>query len=98
MEACIAAAASFVLCPCCVGKMSSNAFDPYKFNATGENGGRIHYPRSSAVGTVIGSAEFDSMACAGDYAERDYLNGSRGTLRRLCKCWLEGKTDTCEWL
>ena len=35
MEASIAAGASFILCPCCVGKLSSAAHDPYKVRRRG---------------------------------------------------------------
>ena len=89
MEACLAAGASFVLCPCCVGKLSSSAFDPYKFNATGDNLGRICYPRSAEVRNVVSAADYDAIATAGDFAEREQLMGPRGAMRRLCKCWLE---------
>jgi hypothetical protein len=54
----------------------------WQFNATGGNFGRIGYPRSAAISAVVGGEEYDAMACAGDFAERDQLNGARGTLRR----------------
>lgn len=89
MLACVRAGARFVISPCCVGKLSSATLDPYKFNATGQNAGRVSYPRSTAVAAVVGTVAYDAIACAGDFAEKSQLVGARGALRRLCKCWLE---------
>ena len=156
MRACVEAGARFVVSPCCVGKLSGSALDPYKFNATGGNVGRIAYPRSKAVAAVLdtqarwrsptrrprqrqspathssrgprtehgvslgsraelrpawapavqprslseappnapvplrfGHQAYDSVACAGEFAEKDQLTGARGALRRMCKSWLE---------
>jgi len=89
MRACVEAGARFVVSPCCVGKLSGSALDPYKFNATGGNVGRIAYPRSKAVAAVLDTQAYDSVACAGEFAEKDQLTGARGALRRMCKSWLE---------
>ncbi|KAL1502969.1 hypothetical protein AB1Y20_011040 [Prymnesium parvum] len=86
MDVCIAASARFVLCPCCVGKLSRSASDPYKPNGTDS---RVSYPRSAAVASCVSSEEYDALACAGDFADSEQVSGRRGALRRLCKAWLE---------
>ena len=89
MRACVNAGARFVVSPCCVGKLSAKSLDNYTFNATGANCSRISYPRSKAVAAVLDTAAYDSVACAGEFAEKDQLTGARGALRRVCKSWLE---------
>ena len=37
----------------------------------------------------MNTADYDAIATAGDFAEREQLQGARGAMRRLCKSWLE---------
>ena len=38
---------------------------------------------------ALATQAYDSVACAGEFAEKDQLTGARGALRRMCKSWLE---------
>mmetsp|Transcript_17494 Transcript_17494/g.52859 ORF Transcript_17494/g.52859 Transcript_17494/m.52859 type:complete len:326 (-) Transcript_17494:195-1172(-) len=68
MDACIRAKASFVHCPCCIGKLSSKRKNNVTFNSTGCPGNRITYPRSQALGRVLDAESFDDLARAADFA------------------------------
>ena len=77
MRACVEAGARFVVSPCCVGKLSGAALDPYKFNATGGNFGRITYPRSQAVAAVLDTV----VGQRGQHAPSSAAAGRAGHLR-----------------
>jgi hypothetical protein len=73
LDKCIEKQASFLLCPCCVGKIS-----PSVRNCT--------YPRSTAFKTVLSEAEYLSVAKAGDFGESETESGGP---KRLCKSLIE---------
>ena len=46
-------------------------------------------PTPADVAASWAMQAYDSVACAGEFAEKDQLTGARGALRRMCKSWLE---------
>ena len=89
MQACVAARARFVVCPCCTGKLSAERRDVYRYAVTGDNKARVRYPRSSAVAATLSEEEYNFLVCAADVSDAGLLRGPRGVLRRLCKAYLE---------
>ena len=90
LQACVAARARFVVCPCCTGKLSASRRDNYRQRATnGSEAPRVQYPLSATFETTLTAEQYDHLACAADVSDAFLLDGPRGLLRRLCKAYLE---------
>ena len=55
-------AAAIVVAPCCVGKLSGNAFNPDVYNATGQNEATVSYPQSAVFGKILSSCSGESSS------------------------------------
>ena len=82
MEACVAARARFVICPCCVGKMKNSRHNNVTFRSTGTNANRVAYPRSAQFAETLGTSAnspancsancstlYDALATAADFSD-----------------------------
>jgi hypothetical protein len=103
---------SIVVAPCCVGKLSSSANNPYVYQASGSNFATIRYPQSTIFRTYVQQADdWNALAQAADFGdtntnvENDYsLSIQNGTydltgqhrMRKMAKSLLE--TDRCLYL
>jgi hypothetical protein len=90
LRACGVAKASFIVSPCCVGKLSRKRHNPYIYHATTSNEPTISYPQSQVYCKYISSSEgFDALAKAADYSEMKDMRTSRNASRRTAKALLE---------
>jgi len=90
LRACGTAKASFIVSPCCVGKLSKQKRNPYVYHATSSNEATISYPQSKIFcQTITSSEKFDTLAKAADYSEMKDIRTSRGATRRTAKALLE---------
>lgn len=98
-----AQAAAIVVAPCCVGKLSSKAFNPDVYHATGHNHATVTYPQSDVFCRLISSTstttstdnndkqqdDWNVLAKAADYSNEDEFGTSRNASRRTAKALLE---------
>ena len=81
--------ASFVVAPCCVGKLASTVRDPYLYRATAtDNLRQIQYPQSSLLRPILSIDQFDALARAADISTVSQKTPSQAT-RRVAKTILE---------
>jgi len=98
-----AQAAAIVVAPCCVGKLSSAAFNPDVYHATGHNDATVSYPQSDVFCRLISSTptttnagkndkqqeDWNALAKAADYSNENEFGTSRNASRRTAKALLE---------
>ena len=90
-------ASSIVVAPCCVGKLSGNAFNPDVFHATGQNMATVSYPQSKLFRTILATdqpgyktqQDWNALAKAADYSDETEFRTSRNASRRTAKALLE---------
>ena len=81
--------ASFVVSPCCVGKLASSVRDPYLYRATAtDNLRQIQYPQSSFLRPILSIDQFDALARAADISTVSQKTPLQAT-RRVAKTILE---------
>ena len=101
-KACLNKAASIIVAPCCVGKLSNNAFNPDVFHATGQNEATVSYPQSALFGNILRGKgyetqqDWNALAKAADYSDETEFRTSRNASRRTAKALLE--TDRRHYL
>ena len=83
LNACVAARASFVFSPCCVGKMRSSRMQwaDKEHREAQTTAGSVEYPRSAAMRALLNVNSFDALATAGDYSDPLSLGTKRGAER-----------------
>ena len=90
LRACGVAKASFIVSPCCVGKLNRKRRNPYIYHATTGNEPTISYPQSQVYCRYVSSSEgFDALAKAADYSEMKDMRTSKNASRRTAKALLE---------
>ncbi len=90
-------AAAIVVAPCCVGKLSGNAFNPDVFHATGQNNATISYPQSQTFQKILSEnqpgykiqQDWNALAKAADYSDETEFRKARNATRRIAKALLE---------
>ena len=90
-------AAAIVVAPCCVGKLSANAFNPDVFHATGQNEATISYPQSQTFQKILSEnqpgykiqQDWNALAKAADYSDETEFRKARNASRRIAKALLE---------
>jgi len=93
LRACGGQQASFIISPCCVGKLNRYKSNPYIYHATSTNEPTISYPQSSIVCQSLqqqdSSEKFDILAKAADYSDMNDMRTCRNATRRTAKSLLE---------
>jgi Methyltransferase domain len=101
---------AIIVAPCCVGKLSTTAQNPYTYQATGSNVSTVVYPQSSIFrGLIQHVDDWNALAEAADYGDTsiDYDKSMEGrnkgrvwmyqnSIRHMAKTLLE--TDRCHYL
>lgn len=97
-------AAAIVVAPCCVGKLSADAFNPDVYHATGQNEATVSYPQSAQFGKILSCGgnnnttttpgykiqqDWNALARAADYSNETEFRTSRNASRRTAKALLE---------
>lgn len=90
-------AAAIVVAPCCVGKLSANAFNPDVYHATGQNHATISYPQSQSFQKILSDnqpgykiqQDWNALAKAADYSDETEFRKARNASRRIAKALLE---------
>jgi hypothetical protein len=83
--------------PCCVGKLSANAFNPDVYHATGQNEATVSYPQSQQFSRLLSEGvpgyktqqDWNALAKAADYSDETEFRTSRNASRRIAKALLE---------
>ena len=90
LRACARVGASFVICPCCVGKLHRNRQNPYIYHATAGNAPTISYPQSTVVSQCLQEKDlWNDLVRAADYSDVMQVRTSRNATRRTAKALLE---------
>ena len=89
LRACGENGASFVVCPCCVGKLNRQKSNPYIFHATAADIPTVSYPQSQVFRNLLTSEEFDILAGAGDYSDYNDMHTCKYATRRTAKGIIE---------
>jgi ectoine hydroxylase-related dioxygenase (phytanoyl-CoA dioxygenase family) len=63
--------AAIIVCPCCVGKLSSTAHNPYVYQSTGQNVATIEYPQSTIFRRILKSGRGGSQSDGSKNDEHD---------------------------
>ena len=100
-----AEAASIIVAPCCVGKLSKKVLNPDVYHATGQNNATVTYPQSDLFCKLISSTttkddnndnnneqqeeDWNALAKAADYSNENEFGTSRNASRRTAKALLE---------
>lgn len=89
LRACGDNGASFVVCPCCVGKLNRQKSNPYIFQATAAHDPTVLYPQSQAFRSILVPEQFDVLAKAGDYSDYSDMHSCKYASRRTAKSIIE---------
>jgi predicted RNA methylase len=89
LRACGKTKSNFIVSPCCVGKISSDNKNSYKYWSSGGDP-EITYPQSTLFCSVITENDkFDALAKAADYSEMTDMRTNKNATRRAAKALLE---------
>jgi len=90
LRACARVGASFVVSPCCVGKLHRQRMNPYIYHATAGNVPTISYPQSTIVQGCLREEDlWNDLAKAADYGDLMEVRTPRNATRRTAKALLE---------
>lgn len=91
LRACAKVGASFVISPCCVGKLHRQRLNPYIYHATAGNVPTISYPQSTIVQECLRQQEdlWNDLVKAADYSDLQQVRTPRNATRRTAKALLE---------
>lgn len=74
IDQCLSVGATFVVAPCCVGKVQRST---------------LHYPRSKRMGKLLSRNSYDILASAGDFGHTSIECTHLHQRRQQCKLWIE---------